>query len=355
MTAPIVKLLIVDDSALMRKTLRDLFLAQKRYDVQTARNGADALVQIERFNPDVVTLDVNMPEMDGLTCLSHIMARFPRPIVMVSSITSRGAQATLEALALGAVDFVEKPGGTVSLDIGTVSREILAKVDAATRARPRIAKAIASAARSRMEASAPKARASGADRMIAGLVLVGVSTGGPRTLEDILPLLPASFPWPVVVAQHMPAAFTASFAARLDALCALHVQEVSSTTPLTRGNVYIGRGGADIVVERMLGRAIVKSVPEDNSFLWHPSVDRLVASAMNSLEPNSLVGVQLTGMGDDGAKAMTRLLKAGGRTIAEDASTAIVFGMPGELIRMGGATRVLPCDRVADQLTSWIS
>jgi two-component system chemotaxis response regulator CheB len=350
-----VKLLIVDDSALMRKTLRDLFVSLNRYEVQTARNGADALTQIDRFNPDVVTLDVNMPEMDGLTCLSHIMARFPRPIVMVSSITRRGAQATLEALALGAVDFVEKPGGTVSLEIDTVRAEIIAKVDAATRARPRIAKAIARAARNRIEASAPKARTSAVDRMIAGLVLVGVSTGGPRTLEDIVPLLPASFPWPLIVAQHMPAAFTASFAARLDAMSALHVQEVSSTTPLAPGNVYIGRGGADIVVERMLGRAIVKSVPEDANFLWHPSVHRLVVSAMQSLAPSSLIGVQLTGMGDDGAKAMTDLFKAGGRTIAEDASTAIVFGMPGELIRLGGATKVLPCDHVAGQLTSWIT
>jgi len=351
---PIIKLLIVDDSALMRKTLRDLFVSLKRYEVQTARNGADALEQIDRFNPDVVTLDVNMPEMDGLTCLSHVMARFPRPVVMVSSITRRGAQATLEALALGAVDFVEKPGGTVSLDIEKVREEIVAKVDAATRARPRMAKAIASAARSRIEASAPKARPSAGDRTIAGLVLVGVSTGGPRTLEDIVPVLPASFPWPVIVAQHMPAAFTASFAARLDTMSALHVQEVSSATPLARGNVYIGRGGADVVVERMLGRAIVKSVPEDDKFRWHPSVDRLVASATKSLPPSSLVGVQLTGMGDDGARAMTELLKAGGRTIAEDASTAIVFGMPGELIRLGGATKVLPCDHIATQLNAWI-
>ena len=346
------KLLIVDDSALMRRTLRDLFDGLGRYEVQTARNGADALVQIERFNPDVVTLDVNMPEMDGLTCLSHIMARFPRPVVMVSSITRKGAQATLEALALGAVDFVEKPGGTVSLDIDLVAAALVRKVDAATRARPRIAKAIASATRQRTEAAKP--RPSVGERAIAGLVLVGVSTGGPRTLEDILPALPASFPWPIVVAQHMPAAFTASFAARLDGICALHVLEANGATPLARGNVYIGRGGADVVIERILGRAVVKSIPEDDSFRWHPSVDRLVASAMTVLPPGSLVGVELTGMGDDGARAMTELVKAGGRTIAEDSSTAIVFGMPAELIRLGGASKVLPSDRIADQLATWI-
>jgi two-component system chemotaxis response regulator CheB len=282
------------------------------------------------------------------------MTRFPRPVVMVSSITQNGAQATVEALGLGAVDFVGKPGGTVSLDIDKVAADIVAKVDAAKRARPRMARAIAGATRSRMETAAVKAKPSPSDKMIPGLVLVGVSTGGPRTLEEILPLLPQGFPWPVVVAQHMPAAFTGSFANRLDGLCALRVQEVASPTPLARGHVYVARGGGDIVIERVLGRIVAKPVPEDNAFRWHPSVDKLVASAMAAMEPRAMVGVELTGMGDDGARAMADLLKAGGRTIAEDASTAIVFGMPNELIRLGGASKVLPCDRVAEQLLQWI-
>jgi two-component system chemotaxis response regulator CheB len=346
------RVLIVDDSALMRKVLRDIFAATGRFDAQTARNGADALLQIERFNPDVVTLDVNMPEMDGLTCLSHIMARFPRPVVMVSSITQKGAAATLEALGLGAVDFVAKPGGTVSLELDAVAVEIVAKVEAATRARPRIARAIASAMRGRVEQAAPRPRPA-ANRAPAGLVLIGVSTGGPRTLEDILPLLPANFPWPVIVAQHMPAAFTASFAARLDKMCALEVREVSAPTPLVVGSVYIARGGADIVVERTLGRLVARSVAEDAAYRWHPSVDKLVASAMGVMEPRCLVGVELTGMGDDGAAEMTALVRAGGRAIAEDASTAVVFGMPSELIRLGGATKVLPSDEIAAQLSGW--
>ena len=162
-----------------------------------------------------MTLDVNMPEMDGLTCLSHIMARSPRPVVMVSSLTRRGAQATLEALALGAVDFVEKPGGTVSLDIEAIRHQLVMKVDAACRSRPRVPRALASAARNRVEA-APRCARPVAAETASGLVLVGVSTGGPRTLEDILPVLPEDFPWPIVVAQHMPGAFTGPFAARLD-------------------------------------------------------------------------------------------------------------------------------------------
>jgi two-component system chemotaxis response regulator CheB len=344
------KVLIVDDSALMRKVLREIF--GDRYETQTARNGADALMQIDRFNPDVVTLDVNMPEMDGLTCLSHIMTRFPRPVVMVSSITQKGAAVTLEALALGAVDFVAKPGGTVSLDLETVAREIVAKGGGARRARPRMARAIASATRRQVEAQAPARRPSG--KLPPGLVLIGVSTGGPRTLEDILPPLPADFPWPIVVAQHMPPAFTASFAARLNNICHLEVQEVGAPTPLAVGNIYIARGGGDLVIERSLGRLVARPTPEDPAHRWHPSVDKMVASALNVMEARALIGVQLTGMGDDGASAMAALRKAGGRTIAEDASTAVVFGMPGELVRLGGATKVLPCDAVADQLTSWI-
>jgi two-component system chemotaxis response regulator CheB len=347
------KVLIVDDSALMRKTLREMFDARAGFETQTARNGIDALAQIERFNPDVVTLDVNMPEMDGLTCLSQIMARFPRPVVMVSSLTRKGAQATIEALALGAVDFIEKPGGTVSLDIETIGDQILSKVLAATKARPRMARAIASATRQRVETTG-RLRPASHLRSVEGAVLIGVSTGGPRTLEDVLPALPESFPWPVVVAQHMPPAFTGSFAARLDGLCPLKVQEVSAATPLARGNIYIGRGGGDLVVERIMGRPVVNWVPEGAEYRWHPSVDRLVETAMRILEPRALIGVQLTGMGDDGARAMAALLKAGGRTIAEDSSTAIVFGMPNELIRLGGAGKVLPCDRVAQQLVSWV-
>jgi two-component system chemotaxis response regulator CheB len=183
--------------------------------------------------------------------------------------------------------------------------------------------------------------------------VIGVSTGGPRTLEDILPELPADFPWPVIIAQHMPRAFTASFAARLNELCEVSVVEVDGPLPLRRGSVFIGRGGADVVIERRLGRLAVNCVSEDPDHLWHPSVERLVRSAMSSMEPAKLVAIQLTGMGNDGAAAMTALRRAGGRTIAEDESTAIVNGMPGELVRMGGAEKILPSDAIADQLIVW--
>jgi two-component system chemotaxis response regulator CheB len=195
-------------------------------------------------------------------------------------------------------------------------------------------------------------RAAAAGAGMSGLVLIGVSTGGPRTLEDILPLLPAHFPWPVVVAQHMPAAFTGVFARRMNGVCTVEVVEVGGVVPLLPGHAYIGRGDADVVVERRLGRLVANSVRSDDS-LWHPSVNRLVNSAMKVMPPASTVGVLLTGMGNDGAEAMAELRRLGGHTIAESEASAVIFGMPAELIRLGGAEMVLPADTVARQLQAW--
>jgi two-component system chemotaxis response regulator CheB len=186
-----------------------------------------------------------------------------------------------------------------------------------------------------------------------GLVVVGVSTGGPRTLEDILPRLPAGFPWPVMVAQHMPANFTDTFARRMDSLCAMQVVEVAAGMPLVPGRVYIGRGGTDLAVVDRAGVLHAAPRPETPGVLWHPSVEVLVDSAMQHLPPRQLIGVMLTGMGNDGAAAMSRLRAAGGRTIAESADTAVVFGMPCELIERGGASLVLPCTGIAAQLKLW--
>jgi two-component system chemotaxis response regulator CheB len=181
-----------------------------------------------------------------------------------------------------------------------------------------------------------------------------VSTGGPRTLEDILPKLPADFPWPVLVAQHMPSNFTDTFARRMDAMSRIGVRECNATLPLEPGHAYIGRGGTDMVMVERLGRLAVQPRPETPGHPWHPSVDVLVESAMKLLPPEQIVGVQLTGMGNDGARAMAQLKSRGGRTIAESQETAVVFGMPQELIVLGGASLVLPCGDVARQLCHWI-
>lgn len=349
------RLLVVDDSALMRRHLRQTFEAEADVEVDLARNGIEALERLRLTPPDVITLDVNMPELDGLSCLKAIMRERPTPVVMVSSLTEAGAEVTLRALELGAVDFVPKPDGTVSLSIDRIRAMLVEKVRAAARTEPRRLRPSRTALPPGAARTAPQspARALPVFTTANGVVLIGVSTGGPRTLEDILPELPASFPWPVVVAQHMPSTFTGVFARRMDNLCALTVVEVSGPVPLQKGHVYIGRGDADIVLERRLGRIVVTSAASDES-LWHPSVDRLVSSATEIYSARSLIGVQLTGMGSDGAAAMAELKRRGGRTIAESDATAVVFGMPQELIKREGASVVLPCGRVAAQLMDWM-
>lgn len=353
------KVLVVDDSALMRRLLGGM-LSDAGWDVQTARNGVEGVERLTDWAPDVVTLDINMPEMDGLTALSLMMQARPTPVVMVSSLTARGAQATFEALALGAVDYVAKPGGTISLNADQIAAELLAKVQAARRARLR--GRAAGEARPVLRAERPAPRAPQPLKPAVpppggrpdGLVLVGVSTGGPRTLEDVLPQLPADFAWPVIVAQHMPANFTSAFAQRMDGLCALNVREVDAPMPLETGHVYIGRGGSDVLVAEKLGRLVVQPRPESPAHPWHPSVDLLVESAMAVMPAPQLVGVQLTGMGYDGARTMAELRRRGGRTVAESEDSAVVFGMPQELIALGGASVVLPSTQVARQLCSWV-
>jgi two-component system chemotaxis response regulator CheB len=353
-----IRLLVVDDSALMRKHMRQVFEAEGDFELAFARNGREALELGDSFRPDVVTLDVNMPELDGLSCLEQMAAAGqPARVVMVSSLTEQGAAVTLRALELGAVDFVPKPDGTVSLSIDRIRPVLVGKVRAAARARPRRAVGLRdrmAARREQVERSAAVSLAQrGASRAgISGLVLIGVSTGGPRTLEEILPALPPDFAWPVLVAQHMPASFTGVFARRMDGLCPLEVTEVDGPMPLAAGRIYIGRGDADLVVEKRLGRLVAASVASDDS-LWHPSADRLVASAMAAVPASMLHGVLLTGMGHDGAMQMAALRQQGGRTIAESEESAVVFGMPAELIRRGGADLVLPAEAVARQLISW--
>jgi two-component system chemotaxis response regulator CheB len=186
-----------------------------------------------------------------------------------------------------------------------------------------------------------------------GLLIIGVSTGGPRALEQVLPALPANFPWPVLVAQHMPASFTGPFAARLNSLCALEVVEVTRPMAAQRGTVYIGKGGADMVVTRRGNVLTVLPKPESPEFLWHPSVELLARSALEHVKGHHIVGVMLTGMGYDGADGFTAIKKAGGRTIAESEETAVVFGMPAVLIEKGGASLVVPLDKVAAQVKAW--
>lgn len=354
-----IKVLVVDDSALVRKLLGQVFAAEGDFVVEFARHGLEAMERLGDYRPDVITLDINMPQLDGLATLDRIMIEQPCPVVMISSLTAEGAETTLEALRLGAVDFVAKPSGAVSLRLDEFAPQVVAKVRAAAGARLRSTHRLKDRVRHRIGGGAlPRIRSTSpatpspafAAAVGPGLVLVGTSTGGPPALEALLKPLPADFPWAIVVAQHMPATFTGALARRLDGLCALNVAEVGRATLLQAGTVYIGRGDADVVVARRAGGLIAISVPSEAGYPWHPSTDRLVRSAMEHLSASQLVGVLMTGMGDDGAQAMTRLRSLGGRTIAEAEETAVVWGMPGELVKAGGADIVVPLQMIAERL-----
>jgi len=358
----VTRLLIVDDSALMRRVLGDVFQNEPGFEVAFARDGVEALAQVHAFKPDVITLDVQMPRMDGLSCLDRVMVERPCPVVMVSSLTAEGADATLEALELGAVDFVVKPDGAVSLAIDEFAPILVEKVVTAAASRLRRSHRLAERLRARHGAIVPppprgktatgwKPQAAGTPP---GLVILGASTGGPPALDAVLREIPADFPWPILVAQHMPAAFTASLAHRLDGLCALRVIEVARPTPLVPGCVYVARGDADMIVSRRAAGPVALSTPSSAEHRWHPSVDRLVDSVAAVMPPERLVGVLMTGMGDDGARAMTALRAAGGRTIAESEDSAVVWGMPGELVKAGGADVVAPVDAIAGKIRDMV-
>jgi len=342
----------VDDSALMRRALKQM-LAGDGFDVHVARDGVDALEQLDRLKPDVITLDVNMPEMDGLTCLAQIMQDQPTPVVMVSSLTEANALVTLEAMELGAVDYVPKPGGTVSLNISEVQHDLVRKVRAAATAKVRRAGGLSARIKGEQVRRAAAPPRLSLVRSDVDLIVIGSSTGGPALLSELLPQLPATLTAPVVVAQHIPASFTAALAQRLDECCAVRVREVDRTMSAEPGTVYLGRGNADVVVARRNDGLVVKSVPATDAYRWHPSVDRLVQSARRFCEPARLVCALLTGMGDDGATEISKVREGGGRTIAEAEETAVVWGMPGELARRGGATVVLPSYEIAGQIAAW--
>jgi two-component system, chemotaxis family, protein-glutamate methylesterase/glutaminase len=369
----VIKLLIADDSALMRKLLEGIFVDEGDFDIRLARNGSEALELVREFDPQVVTLDIQMPGMDGLACLSRIMVEAPRPVVMISSLTEEGADATLEAIELGAVDFIAKPVGTVSLEIDRLRPLLVEKVRAAAGARIRRTLRLTERVRHRIRgvglvsqsrpvrahpaviAKVGTGAVKAGKTSLPGLVLIGTSTGGPAALDVVLPQLPPDFPWPVLVAQHLPGSFTGAFARRLDRECHLDVVEVNQPMPLKRGVIYIGKGDADVMVATRAAGVIAMPVPAKAEYLWHPSVERMVASALDHLDASQLVGVMMTGMGNDGAEAMKRLHLAGGRTIAEAESSAVVWGMPGELVKNGGAEKVRPLEDIAETIIDMVS
>jgi len=341
-----IKVLIVDDSAFMRKAIRQILESDPLIEViGIARNGEDALEKLRELTPDVVTLDISMPHMDGLTCLRHIMSTHPLPVVMISSLTQEGAQETFRALELGAVDFIPKLSGTISLDISKQKNEIIAKVKAAAFAkvkkgapgRPVLTKPEISFKRLKRKAVVSQKA-----------VTIGVSTGGPQTLIKIIPYLPKDLPASLLIVQHMPPNFTRAFAERLNATSDIEIKEAEAGDVVEEGRGYLAPGDYHMTVaKRALGKgAIIRLSKEPSNALHRPSVD-VTMSSVAELYGENTVGVILTGMGSDGAKAMVEVKRRGGKTIAQDEASSIIFGMPKAAIERGCVDKVVNVSEIA--------
>ena len=337
------RVVVVDDSALVRSLLSEII--NRQTDMVCIGAAADPLVareMIRELNPDVITLDVEMPRMDGIEFLSRLMRLRPMPVVMVSTLTERGAEVTLRALELGAVDFVAKPKIGVSDGLSMLADDITAKIRVAARAHLKRATPAPAG-------GAPKPVAAPLGRLSTEkIVFIGASTGGTEATKDVLVQLPADAP-AVMITQHMPPGFTRSYATRLDGLCRIAVKEASDGERVLPGHAYIAPGGLHLSVERS-GANYVARVRDGEPVNRHkPSVEVLFESAARVVGPNAL-GVMLTGMGGDGAKAMRLMRDAGSFNICQDEASCVVFGMPREAIAAGAAHEVLPLTDIAARL-----
>jgi two-component system chemotaxis response regulator CheB len=350
-----IRVVVVDDSALVRSLLAEIINRQSDMEcVGTANDPLIAREMIRELNPDVITLDIEMPKMDGLDFLGRLMRLRPMPVVMISTLTERGAEVTMRALELGAVDFVAKPRIGLADGIRELSDLIVDKVRVAASAR--IRKIAAPAA-----ASGKAAASDGAisDNVLLGrvstekLVCIGASTGGTEAIKEVLMRMPADSPG-IVITQHMPPGFTTSFAARLNGLCQINVQEAVDGTRVLPGHAYIAPGGKQFRVDRSGANYVC--VVEDGELVnrHKPSVEVLFKSAAKVVGRNAF-GIMLTGMGADGAKAMKEMKDAGSYNYVQDEASCIVFGMPREAILCGAADEVLPLQEIAPALLNKLS
>ncbi|MET0211189.1 MAG: chemotaxis response regulator protein-glutamate methylesterase [Burkholderiaceae bacterium] len=345
---------VVDDSALVRSILTEIINRQPDMTcIGAASDPLAAREMIRNLNPDVITLDVEMPKMDGLDFLQRLMRLRPMPVVMVSTLTERGAEVTLKALELGAVDFVAKPKIGVADGIRGLAQDITDKIRIASKAQIRRLQA-ASAAAPAAPGSAPAAARPAAPIASLGrlstekIIFIGASTGGTEATKDVLINLPADCP-AVCITQHMPPGFTKSYAARLDGLCKIRVKEAQDGERILPGHGYIAPGGMHFSVERS-GANYIARVQDGEPVNRHkPSVEVLFNAAARVVGPNAL-GIMLTGMGADGAKAMKAMKDAGAYNLVQDESTCVVFGMPREAINAGAADEVLPLQQIAPRL-----
>ena len=334
-----ISVMVVDDSAFMRKILSDLINSSKDLKVvATSHNGKDAIVKIPIVKPDVITLDIIMPEMDGIETLKYIMAHFPTPVIMVSSLTDDNSKETTEALILGAVDFVHKPSGSISLDMYKKKEQLIEKIKAAAKSNLQIYKEDLK----KGKVNKVKITKNYIKNEIESIIGIGISTGGPRALLNMIPLFPENIGAPILISQHMPERFTKSFAERLDEVSTIKVKEAEDGEELKNDIVYIAKGNHHLLLKRKDndGKYILRT-PKEPETIYKPSVDLMFESIAKNFSGN-IIGIIMTGMGNDGSKGLVYVKEKGGYIIAQNEETCVVFGMPSSAIKEGIVDIVIP-------------
>ncbi len=338
------RVLVTDDSAFMRRAVSTILSADPEIEVAgIARNGKEAVQLAKELKPDVITLDIEMPEMDGLTALRHIMRTAPTQVIMLSSLTTEGSTASLKALKLGAADVIAKDQSQFSMNMSSLQDKLIKLVKALAKSNPH--KKAPEPQPTATRADIPRFRSAQFD-----LVCIGSSTGGPPVLETILGALPANTRTPIVIAQHMPELFTRSMAQRLSELCPLNVVHVEERETIEYGHIYLARGGLHMQVRKKSGGRLEAFMgPEPEEAVYRPSVDALFASATKATGSRTL-GVVLTGIGSDGLEGGKDMHQAGGKLIAQDQATCVVYGMPKSVNEAGITMASLPPEGIAAAL-----
>lgn len=347
-----ISVIVIDDSALVRKLLSEILNSDPELEVvATAGDPYQAREKIKQFNPDVLTLDVEMPKMDGVTFLRNLMRLRPMPVVMVSTLTEKGAQITLEALALGAFDFVEKPKLDLSQTLATYSDEIISKVKAAAGVQhEQLNQKAMLQVDERLTADAILAKSSKNIplKTTEKIVAIGASTGGTEAIKTVLCALPANAPG-IVITQHIPASFSAPFADRVNKMSALNVSQAEDGQQILPGHAYIAPGDKHLLVERSGARYYCRLNDGPAVSRHKPSVDVLFRSVAQNVGANA-IGIMLTGMGDDGARGMMEMKENGASNIVQDEKSSVVWGMPGAAYKLGAAELMLPLDKIAQEI-----
>ncbi len=344
-----IRVLVIDDSAFMRRIIRQML--ESHHDIEvvgTARDGMEGVEMALELEPDVITMDIEMPRMNGLDATQMIMEKSPRPIIMLSSLTTEGAKATFDALDRGAVDYVSKNLVSSALDVMKVEKELVDKIRAVAGRRLFITQP--------RETRPEEVRLSMTRSFThsIGMVIIGASTGGPKALQMILPHIPRNVQTSFLVVIHMPGAFTGAFAERLDSLCQLHVKEAENGEKVSPGKILVSPGGVQTMLKKRRGFEVYVEIGNgDPGILYKPSIDISMTTAAMCYLGRSM-GVILTGMGSDGKEGMRVIKEKGGRTIAQDEATSTVFGMPKAVIEAGLADKVVPLEKMALEIINML-